>query len=282
MNRVAFARGLCAASLSLGVCAPAHALTARVWVSGHGVDAPTCATPTNPCRTFQYVLSNIVTPGGEIDVLDPAGYGPMVITQAVSVVNNSGPAVVQASGGDAIAISASSGSILLKGLEVTGLGTANNGLHFVGGGKLTIESCSFRHFVGDGVLIAAGGALTLHIVDFAASENGQNGVEVATGGGAVTGRIDNGSMDSNGANGLSVTGNNADMLVSGDGFSGNVTGVASSGSGSSRVALSRNAVIGNGTGVASTGGTSMFTYSSNAITGNTTNVFGLLSPLPGQ
>jgi len=281
MRSVAFLRGLCVASLFIGVVAPAHALIARVWVSGHGIDAPGCATPTNPCRTFQYVLTNIVSPGGEIDVLDPAGYGPMVITQPISVVNNSGPAVVQASAGDAIAVNAPGGAaILLKGLEVFGLDTATNGLHFVSGGRLTVESCSFRHFVNDGALISSGGALSLHMVDFSASDNGQNGVEIAAGA-VVKGRIDNGGMDNNGAGGILFTGNNADILVSGDGFTGNTTGVLTSGSGSNRVIISRIGAIGNGTGVSSTGGTSLFTFSNNAITGNTTNVFGLLNPIPG-
>jgi hypothetical protein len=70
------------------VATPAHALINLAWVSGKGADASSCGALTSPCRTFQYVLSNIVAPGGEIDVLDPAGYGAMTITSAITIVND--------------------------------------------------------------------------------------------------------------------------------------------------------------------------------------------------
>jgi hypothetical protein len=51
---------------------PAHAQR-RVFVSGLGLDTNPC-TVTQPCRTFQQAY-NTVAANGEIDVLDPAGYG---------------------------------------------------------------------------------------------------------------------------------------------------------------------------------------------------------------
>src|SRR5579883_1892953 len=81
----------------------------RAWVSGHGTDAAGCGAPANPCRTFQYVHDNVIAAGGEIDVLDPAGYGAIAIAKAISIVNDGvGTAGVQqsSSGQDAITISA--------------------------------------------------------------------------------------------------------------------------------------------------------------------------------
>src|SRR5579883_1249856 len=66
----------------------AAALSNRAWVSGHGVDQAGCGAPTSPCRTLQYVHDNIIADGGEIDVLDPAGYGPIAITKGISIVND--------------------------------------------------------------------------------------------------------------------------------------------------------------------------------------------------
>src|SRR5471030_2520790 len=89
---------------------PALAASNRVWVSGHGDDQPSCGPPTSPCRSLQYALEH-VNAGGEIDVLDPAGYGAVSISKAISIVNDGvGTAGVQAtSGGIAININASAG-----------------------------------------------------------------------------------------------------------------------------------------------------------------------------
>ena len=96
-----------ALALALVAAAPAHALINRAWVSGHGIDTAACGAPTSPCRSLQYVHDNIIAAGGEIDVLDPAGYGSVTITKSLSIVNDGvGTAGVQATAGDAIAINA--------------------------------------------------------------------------------------------------------------------------------------------------------------------------------
>src|SRR5262249_428617 len=72
-----------AATLSV---APAHAASDRPFVSGHGSDANNCSLAT-PCRSFATAFA-ATNAGGEIDVLDPAGYGPLTITHAISIVND--------------------------------------------------------------------------------------------------------------------------------------------------------------------------------------------------
>jgi hypothetical protein len=65
-----------AAGLALAVtlpAVPAQALAARTFVSGAGNDANPC-TLSQPCRSFQAAY-NVTAANGEIDVLDPAGYG---------------------------------------------------------------------------------------------------------------------------------------------------------------------------------------------------------------
>src|SRR6202790_5104987 len=66
--------------------APAQALNARSFVSGHGADTNAC-TLASPCRTFAVAFGN-TNAGGEIDVLDPAGYGALTINKAISIVND--------------------------------------------------------------------------------------------------------------------------------------------------------------------------------------------------
>ena len=68
---------------------PAQAQTAtRAWVSGHGTDEAGCGQVPAPCRTPQYAHDNIVAAGGEIDILDPAGYGSITIKKAISIIND--------------------------------------------------------------------------------------------------------------------------------------------------------------------------------------------------
>src|SRR5215469_4017029 len=148
---------------SLGTTNSVSAAPNRIWVSGHGTDAPGCAAPTSPCRTLQYAHDNVAT-GGEVDVLDPAGYGSILITKSISIVNEGvGVAGVlqSAPGGDAIGIQAQAGDkIYLRGLTVEGLGVAANGVHFLSGARLTISNCSIRNFTNAGIFILPQNGLT--------------------------------------------------------------------------------------------------------------------------
>src|SRR5471032_1756282 len=110
-------------AMALAAGTAAHAAATRVWVSGHGVDTAGCGAPTAPCRSLQYAHDHAVGAGGEIDILDPAGYGAITITKAISIVNDGvGTAGVQATSGTAITINAAAGDdIYLRGLNVDGV-----------------------------------------------------------------------------------------------------------------------------------------------------------------
>src|SRR5580704_19727516 len=64
--------------------APAHAQATRTWVSGVGDDANPCSR-TAPCKTFAGAISKTAA-GGEIDCLDPGGFGGLTITHAISII----------------------------------------------------------------------------------------------------------------------------------------------------------------------------------------------------
>ena len=55
----------------------------RVFVAAQGLDSNPC-TFALPCRTFQHA-HDVLAPGGEIDVLDPAGYGVVTIGKSISI-----------------------------------------------------------------------------------------------------------------------------------------------------------------------------------------------------
>src|SRR5262245_33571226 len=73
--------------LALGTC-PANAQASRTWVSGVGDDANPC-TRTAPCKTFAGTISK-TAPGGEIDALDPGGFGALTITKAITIDGGGG------------------------------------------------------------------------------------------------------------------------------------------------------------------------------------------------
>src|SRR5437016_12097097 len=66
----------------------ARAQACRTWVSGVGNDANPCSR-TAPCKTFAGAISKTAE-GGEIDVLDPGGYGAVTITKSITIDGGTG------------------------------------------------------------------------------------------------------------------------------------------------------------------------------------------------
>ena len=98
----------------------AYALSNRTFVSGTGSDANPCSLAA-PCRSFAGALTQ-TSPGGEIAVLDTAGYGAVTIGQAVSIVNEEGvEAGITVTSGDGITINAGATDVVnLRGLTLVG------------------------------------------------------------------------------------------------------------------------------------------------------------------
>jgi hypothetical protein len=155
--------------------APAQAGPNRTWVSGHGTDSGAC-TLAAPCRTFAFALTQTAA-GGEIDVLDPAGYSPVTITKAISIVNDSvGVAGIGAPSGDGVVINAgATDSVHLRGLTIDGRGSSASGVLFYKGGNLAIENCVIRNF-GVGINIVSGGSFS--VSNTIASNNGLFGISI--------------------------------------------------------------------------------------------------------
>src|SRR5262245_36182877 len=92
------------ATLLVGVlyAVPAQAQATRTWVSGVGDDANPCSR-TAPCKTFAGAISKTAT-GGEINVLDPGGFGGVTITKAISIIADHVEAGVLVSGTNGIIV----------------------------------------------------------------------------------------------------------------------------------------------------------------------------------
>src|SRR5215471_7909689 len=129
----------------------------RTWVSGVGDDANPCSR-TAPCKTFAGAISK-TAPGGEIDALDPGGFGALTITKSITIDGGGGQvASVLVAGTNGIVVAAQPGDVVfLNNLRFDGLrgaGNANaglNGIRFLGGAVLNITNCVIFGFNNNGI-----------------------------------------------------------------------------------------------------------------------------------
>src|ERR1700738_420634 len=106
MRNSLLAAAICAGTMLL-IGSPAYAQATRTWVSGVGDDANPCSR-TAPCKTFAGAISKTAA-GGEIDALDPGGFGAVTITKSISIEAEGVIAGVLVSGTNGIIIAAGAG-----------------------------------------------------------------------------------------------------------------------------------------------------------------------------
>src|SRR5437016_10506245 len=125
----------------------------RTWVSGVGDDANPCSR-TAPCKTFAGAISKTAA-GGEIDALDPGGFGALTITKSITLDGGGGQvASVLVSGTNGIVISAGPADVItLRNLRINGIGTGINGVHYLAGSLLIVENCEIFGFTQNGINI---------------------------------------------------------------------------------------------------------------------------------
>src|ERR1700712_893737 len=98
--------------------APAAAQATRTWVSGVGDDANPCSR-TAPCKTFAGAMSKTGT-GGEINCIDPAGYGTVTITKSMTIDCTGTFGSILASATTGVTINGAGISVRLRGLSING------------------------------------------------------------------------------------------------------------------------------------------------------------------
>jgi hypothetical protein len=193
MRTILRAAATCAVTMLL-VGSPAYAQATRTWVSGVGDDANPCSR-TAPCKTFAGAISKTAA-FGEINVLDPGGFGAVTITKSIRIISDHIEAGVLVSGTNGVVVNvASTDSVLLEGLDIEGLGTGLNGVQIIGGGDVVIRRTSINNFTGNGVnLIGTANAKVL--VQDSVISNNAGGVNVQGAGGALNnGVIDHATID---------------------------------------------------------------------------------------
>ncbi len=288
MVKVTTSLSVAGALLAIGASAvPAAAQTNRTFVSGKGSDTGAC-TVAAPCRSFAFAQGQTAA-GGEIDVLDSAGYGAVTISKAIGIVNDGvGTAGITAGSSNGITINAGANdSVHLRGLTIEGLGTGSNGIQFNTGQNLAIENCVIRGFTGDGIFFgptgfAAASDNATGVFSHVITSNNGNGIVVsgvATTGSASVTIVDSVASNNNGA-GISAGGESGrsfpTVMVRNSVVSYNGTGLSVT-KGTVRVAQS--VITGNGNAV-STFGPTVFSYGDNDINGNGNDNLGSLTKIP--
>lgn len=155
----------------------AQAQATRTWVSGVGDDVNPCSR-TAPCKTFAGAISKTAT-NGEINCLDPGGYGAVTITKSIQIDCHevfASTSVGAASNGVNIAIDSFAGTdtrrtVRLRNLNFSGADTGARGVSITGSSlgvnsEVYVEDCMMDgNFggTGDGIRDARNGGGLLSV-----------------------------------------------------------------------------------------------------------------------
>jgi len=241
----------------------AHAQATRTWVSGVGDDANPCSR-TAPCKTFAGAISKTAA-GGEINVLDPGGFGGVTITKSITISSEGFEAGVLVSGTNAIIINAlSTDVVVLRGLDIEGLGTGLDGIKVLGSlAALHVEKCTinaFRGTNGSGIEIAtSSGTTQVYIKDTIVRNSGQNtggGILINNSAGVVKASLDNVRMENN-LFGIKLNNGSANVSVKNSVAAGNANAGFSAAVSGATLAVEHSVSTHNSTGFTCVAGTNV-------------------------
>jgi hypothetical protein len=278
----------------------AQAQATRTWVSGVGDDANPCSR-TAPCKTFAGAISKTAD-GGEIDCIDPGGFGTVTITKSITIDGAGTLGSILAAGTNGVNVNDSgSGApqtkiVRLRNLSINGAGTGVNGVNITSARAVYIEGCVISGFksgnatTSDGIEInftAGSGTFNVSVKDTIIENNSGDGIRQNTTVGTLNCFYDNVVLAGNakGLEALGGTGNISRSVVdnnSSDGIlvnngavvNSSTNQVTSNGNGFNAVAgtirLSDNNIYRNLSNAFAGGGTYV-TFGNNHVAGNTGN-----------
>ncbi len=223
----------------------AQAQATRTWVSGVGDDVNPCSR-TAPCKTFAGAISKTAT-NGEINCLDPGGFGAVTITKSISIdcheiyagithTLTTGTSIAF----DSFAVGDTRKSVKLRNLNYLGGATGLRGIRITGGatisgGNVVIEDC---------------------LIDGNFGSPGRGIEDVRTNGGKLW--VNNTTVRNNGGTGIVVIPASGSVRI--DAYLDNVR------------------VLQNGFGIVASSGSRM-TVTNSVVSGNTSHGFGVESPV---
>ena len=182
----------------------AQAQASRTWVSGVGDDANPCSR-TAPCKTWAGAISKTAA-CGEIDALDPGGFGAVTITKSITLDGTGTMASILASLVTGITINAASTDVItIRGISINGFCNGIRGMNILQAKTVNVEDCVIFRFAGDGILVNETSDLRLNVKNTVIRDNTGDGINATTNSASlrVRGTLDNVRLSGNG-NGLHV------------------------------------------------------------------------------
>jgi len=243
--------------------APAQAQASRTWVSGVGDDVNPCSR-TAPCKTFAGTISKTAL-NGEINCLDPGGFGTVTITKSITIdchevfasILNAGLNGVNIPFDSFTAVGEVRKTVRLRNINFNGFQTGTNGVRITGGAasagsEVFIEDCLIDgNFAGTGrgITDERSGGGKLFVTNTTIRNNAGAGIVVLPASGST--RIDVSITDvrsQNNAAGIAIN-NGAKAMIFNSVFSGNTnTGIDVEGAGA-EANVDHSISSSNGTGV---------------------------------
>lgn len=166
--------------------APAAAQATRTWISGVGDDVNPCSR-TAPCKTFQGAISKTAA-GGEINCLDPGGFGSLTITKSISLICDDTESGVLVAATNAFIVNSTTAVVTISGFDFEGLGQTGvagvNGIYIVNAAVVHIRNSKIRGFRnGYGINFQPQSANSQLFVDnVTISESGSSAAPTSSGG----------------------------------------------------------------------------------------------------
>jgi hypothetical protein len=283
MTRIALPPALLFAFVCALSPAQAQVQASRTFVSVSGSDGNSCTSVDAPCRHLAAAYA-ATSAGGEIDVLDPANYGEVTITQAISIEGHGWTAVTPVSGSAAITINAGpTDKINIRGMVLDGLGVTGNGIQFNSGGSLNVQDSIIGNLA-YGIFFQPTTSSQLFVSNTKIFDNSRFAIDINVNGSrTVNCMLDRVEMKNN-FYGLYIiaTGITVNATLSESASTNNVIGVITDEEGGPINVLVRNSTIANNTqiGLLSQLSGSQMWVTRSAITGNAT-AWSNVTPIAG-
>src|SRR5215216_692581 len=162
----------------------AQAQASRTWVSGVGDDANPCSR-TAPCKTWAGAISKTAA-CGEIDALDPGGFGAVTITKSITLDGTGQLASILASLSTGITVDAASTDVItIRGISINGFCNGINGINVLSAKTVNVEDCViFRFNTGNGITVNDANGANLNVRNTVIRDNTLDGINTFTSGAA--------------------------------------------------------------------------------------------------
>ncbi len=265
---------------TLSAVSPTH-----TWVSGTGSDSNP-GTRAQPFLTFQAAV-NATAAGGLVSVADPGDFGAVSIAKSITIDGGDVGGTITFTGSEGVYIDAgASDTVILRHLNVHGVGLGTDAVFLATGGYLVVEDCVLEGFTQIGLGVGSAWAQNISVKNTTIN-GGQLGVRVFQGLGPVSVTLRN--MTITGASDAAIFTRSGTLDVSystlsqnsialecdtstnitaeSNVISHNTTAIAAFATG--KIRISNNEIVENTTGISLFGGTVM-SAGNNKIGGNAT------------